>query len=556
MNNPKRPVIAIGLDSAEPSLIERWMSQGYLPHLSHLRKQGIYGRLENFDDSNVETAWTTFATGCPPKKTGFWVHLGLKEGSYTTETRAAYDYQEYPPFYALGKGYRIAAFDVPQVRLSDQIEGIQVGGWGAHSPQVESQSQPFSLLAELIEKHGASPSLHQDYAICLDLKKILSLEEPLKANTALRSAICQDLLTREPWDLFLTVFNDPHSAGHIFWHLSQSDHPLYETFQSQISHDPLLAIYQEMDKAIGEIVSKVPENAYVMIFSAHGMGSATIDLPSFVYLPELMYRFSFPGQQKLATSLSVDPLAPPLTEMEWNYWERHIWGSQQDSNPITRFLRQKTPTRLFRLIEPYLEKNQSDPLISPWELRRRGDNVIPWNPAEWYKPLWAKMKAFALPSFAEGYIRINLQGREPQGMVSADDYHALCDQLCEMLYALKDARTGIPMVRKIVRTRKDPRDSHPKLPDPDLIVVWQDDYATDVIESPDYGRLGPLPPYRAGSHRHEGFLLACGEGIEPNSRLSSGHALDLAPTILSLMNAPIPDYLEGKPLLKIPVENA
>ncbi len=548
MEKTKNPIIAIGLDSAQPSLLEKWMSQGYLKNLSRLRAEGIYGRLENFDASAVETAWTTFATGCTPEKTGFWAQMKFREGTYNFETRAAYEYEEYSPFYALGEEYRVAAFDVPQVRLNHKINGLQVGGWGAHSPQVPSASLPTSLFQEIVDKHGAHPGLHNDYSVCLDLEGTLLLEERFQTGIARRSTICQDLLEREKWDLFLTVFSEPHSAGHTFWQLSQPDHPLYEALSPRISHDPLLAVYQSIDNAIGEILTKVPDNAIVVFFSAHGTGAATIDLPSFVILPEFLYRFNFPGKYAIGYAKLSDPLPPPLTKMKWNYWERHLWGTKYDPNPIKSFLRRETPTRIFNLIEPFLDSTNKPDLISPFQLKRQGEKVVPWNPAQWYKPLWPTMKAFALPSFAEGYIRINLQGREPQGIVPPSEYNAICDELCEKLHALKDARKGIPMVKKIIRTRENPHDSNPKLPDADLVVVWQEEYATDVVESPDYGRFGPLPPYRAGSHRPEGFILACGPGIKPESSFPTGHALDIAPTILNLMGAPIPEYLDGKPI--------
>ncbi|NJO72889.1 MAG: hypothetical protein HC833_03430 [Leptolyngbyaceae cyanobacterium RM1_406_9] len=38
-------VIAIGLDSADPVLLEQWMSQGHLKKLRQFRQQGAYGRL-------------------------------------------------------------------------------------------------------------------------------------------------------------------------------------------------------------------------------------------------------------------------------------------------------------------------------------------------------------------------------------------------------------------------------------------------------------------------------------------------------------------------------
>jgi predicted AlkP superfamily phosphohydrolase/phosphomutase len=548
MERTANPVIAIGLDAAEPSLLEKWMDQGYLKNLSRLREQGIYGRLDNFRDSNVETAWTTFSTGCPPQKTGYWAMMGLKDGTYDTETRSAYDYQEHPPFFSFAKGKRVISFDVPQLRLNDQVAGMQVGAWGAHSPQIPSGSVPESLFQDIIDKHGPHPGLHNDYAICLDVKGTMRVEERFLTGIERRSKICQDLMQREPWDLFLTVFSETHGGGHIFWQLSQPDHPLYEALRAKVSHDPLLAIYEAIDKAIGEILAKAPENARVIIFSAHGMGPATIDLPTFLYLPEFMYRYNFPGQYGLGYGEPDAEVPPMVTEMQWNYWERHLWGSKYDPNPIRRFLRKSTPTRIFNLIEPWLDKTDKPDLISPFKLKREGEKTVPWNPGQWYKPLWSQMKAFAVPSFAEGYVRINLKGREPNGLVDPAEYHAVCDDICEKLYRLKEPRTGIAMVTRIVRTRENPLDRDPKLPDADLIVVWQDEFASDVMESPDYGKFGPLPPYRSGSHRSKGFFMATGPDVPVGEDLTSGHVLDLAPTILDWMGTSVPEHLDGKPL--------
>lgn len=56
----KKPVIAIGLDAADPSLLETWMSQGHLKNLRRLRAQGAYTRLNNLDYYRAETPLTTF----------------------------------------------------------------------------------------------------------------------------------------------------------------------------------------------------------------------------------------------------------------------------------------------------------------------------------------------------------------------------------------------------------------------------------------------------------------------------------------------------------------
>ncbi|MEB3160437.1 MAG: alkaline phosphatase family protein, partial [Synechocystis sp.] len=513
MAQQKSRVLAIGLDACEPSLLEQWIDQGLLPNLASLKAKGIYQKLENFKDSNVETAWTSFCTGCSPQKTGYWAALGFQEGTYETETYQAYDFQEFPPFMALGDDYRVAIFDVPQLRLNQNIHGVQVGGWGAHSPQVPSQSSPPEFFQEVIDKHGNHPGLHNDYSVCLDLEKTLSLEEKFITGIQRKAKICCDLLQQQDWDLLLTVFGEPHGGGHVFWQLSQPDHPLYESLKSQVDHDPLLAIYQAVDQAIAEMIAVIPDDMQVVLFAAHGMGFATIDLPTFVILPEFLYRFNFPGKWALGYGNIADPLPPLWTHMKGNWWERHIWGTQFEPNPIKRFLRSEIPSRLFRMIRPWLDQNNATGLRFGDDLAKQGVKETPWMPAQWYQPLWPSMKAFALPSFSEGYVRINLKGREPQGIVDPADYHTLCDELEAKLYALREPRTDIPLVDHIVRPRQDPLDRNPKLPDADLIVVWQEKYPTDVADSPDYGRIGPFPPYRAGSHRAEGFILATGSAI-------------------------------------------
>jgi predicted AlkP superfamily phosphohydrolase/phosphomutase len=169
-------------------------------------------------------------------------------------------------------------------------------------------------------------------------------------------------------------------------------------------------------------------------------------------------------------------------------------------------------------------------------------------PPMWYHPAWPRMKAFALPTFSEGYVRINLRGREANGIVDAERYGDVCDEVSAALHAVTNARTGEPLVERIVRTRTGADDRSPTRPDPDLIVLWRNAPA-DVVESPTLGRIGPLPFNRSGSHVHRGFVLAAGEGIPAGVRLEQGRALDITPTILALMNAPIPATFDGTPLI-------
>jgi predicted AlkP superfamily phosphohydrolase/phosphomutase len=160
------------------------------------------------------------------------------------------------------------------------------------------------------------------------------------------------------------------------------------------------------------------------------------------------------------------------------------------------------------------------------------------------------MKAFALPSFSEGYVRLNVRGREKDGIVDAADYEAVCREISAELHRLTDARTGKPAVKRVVRTRVGPDGpavDGERPSDADLIVVWEG-VPIDVVDHPAAGRIGPVPFKRSGSHVHRGFLMAAGPGVPAGERLPEAHALDIPPTILALLGAAIPAHFDGRPL--------
>jgi predicted AlkP superfamily phosphohydrolase/phosphomutase len=165
----------------------------------------------------------------------------------------------------------------------------------------------------------------------------------------------------------------------------------------------------------------------------------------------------------------------------------------------------------------------------------------------WYSPYWSKMKCFALPSISHGYIRMNVQGRESNGVVPNAEYDLACAEVSDHLRALRDARTGRAIVNRIVRTRTSAMDCGPEFPDPDLIVYYEREPA-DVVDSPQFGRIGPVPYARTGGHVNRGFAILKGPRFERGSTLPRAHVRDIAPTMLDLLGAPLPQYLEGSPI--------
>jgi predicted AlkP superfamily phosphohydrolase/phosphomutase len=537
----KTPVIVIGLDAADPVLLERWMDGGHLPTLARLREEGAYGRLTTFEYGRAETCNTTFLTGCGPWKHGYWSPFKYQP-DYTVQT-SAYDYEEFKPFYELGPDYRVAIFDMPQTRLVRGVNGVQVLGWGAHSPRCPSHSDPPELFEEIVRTHGEHPTLRKDDVLSMgDAKAMRRLYEGLATGVERRVSACRALLKQERWDLFLTYFSETHSAQHYFWHTAHGDHPLHEADAG--AENALLTIFTAVDRGIGDLIAVAPPDTRVVIFSDHGMETNSTDVPSMVLLPELMYRLSFPGTYGLARGKTGTKPQPVMRMPASRSWRSVLWGLKEDQNPITRWLRRTLPTTFFHYaIERRLGIGDTVPLCPD-------DCTLGAQPPMWYHPAWPQMKAFALPSFSEGYVRINVAGRDTQGIVDAADYDAACDEVTRALEALRNPRTGSSAVTKVMRTRRTAFQESvagERLPDADLIVLWRAE-PIDVVDHPILERIGPVPFKRAGSHVHRGFLMARGTGITPGTRLPEHHALDVAPTILTLLGAPAPSHFEGQPI--------
>mgnify|MGYP001791123523 FL=1 len=210
-------VVAIGLDAADPDLLAQWMAQGSLENLRTFKANSAYARVTNVDAYRAETPWTTFLTGCWPKTVGHWGPIVYQPDTYDAKEPGAYNFEQYPPFYALACDRRVAVFDMPQVRLSPKVNGIQVLGWGSHSQQGPSCSVPPKLIEQLRQKYGSHPAYDEasqgssDHANCYDTQALNELKHKLLTGVNQRSHIFQHLLQQEP----LGSVHEPCLLKHI-----------------------------------------------------------------------------------------------------------------------------------------------------------------------------------------------------------------------------------------------------------------------------------------------------------------------------------------------------
>ena len=157
-------------------------------------------------------------------------------------------------------------------------------------------------------------------------------------------------------------------------------------------------------------------------------------------------------------------------------------------------------------------------------------------------------QAFSLPTDLQGYIRLNLKGREPNGIVLPEHYRSVCQKIEDDLMSFSHRESGEPLIKQVIRLR-DIYDGEYANALPDLSVVWNtDEIATEVI-SQRYGVVRQQLDLTVGggNHRGVGWILVNGPGVS-GARID-GHILDIAPTITRLLGEAPREYWQGRSLL-------
>src|SRR5205814_6520047 len=89
----RRPVIFLGLDAADWSLLDDYMARGVMPNLARLSAEGTGGRIKTLSPPLSPLVWTTMMTGVSPLEHGildfvqFDAVSGIKEPITSMERR-------------------------------------------------------------------------------------------------------------------------------------------------------------------------------------------------------------------------------------------------------------------------------------------------------------------------------------------------------------------------------------------------------------------------------------------------------------------------------------
>ncbi|MFC4248244.1 alkaline phosphatase family protein [Natribaculum luteum] len=140
-------------------------------------------------------------------------------------------------------------------------------------------------------------------------------------------------------------------------------------------------------------------------------------------------------------------------------------------------------------------------------------------------------------------VRINLEGREPNGQVSEDEYEAFRSELIEELSAVRTPE-GDPMFDAV-----EPRERYfegqevERAPDVVTVPAAFDNAIVAELTGERFG--DPVEPW---NHKRMGVVAAAGTDVDESASLSGATIFDVAPTICALFDVPVDEAMDGEEL--------
>lgn len=161
---------------------------------------------------------------------------------------------------------------------------------------------------------------------------------------------------------------------------------------------------------------------------------------------------------------------------------------------------------------------------------------------------WEKTIAWGQGGYY-GRVFLNVEGREPQGVIKREDYERVRNELIERFKAIPDP-DGNDIGTQVYK----PQEIYRKVRNiaPDLIVYWGD-LNWRSVGSFGHGSIytfeNDTGPDDANHASNGMFILYDPRQPEANREIKGRQLMDVAPTILELMGVPVPGDMQGKRLL-------
>ena len=495
-------VVVVGLDGATWRVIHPLAQAGHLPTLRTLLQEGAWAVLRSVTPPLSPPAWTTFMTGANPGKTRIYDFIGRRQDGRFYLVNGGW--RALPSLWQLlsDAGYRVAVVNVPMTYPPEPVNGVLISGMDAPVKD-RAVGYPADIHARVRQAGFA-------YRVDVPHSRLWPQSPDRYLGTYVQAvnelALVHASVARWLWDaeqpdfLMVTLVHTDrvsHAAGR----------QLKDITPEQIPHlpadHPIVSAYRTADIALAMLLEVLPKDTTLLVVSDHGFRP----YDQVLNLNRWLYETGW---------LDLDEAA--LRPAAWRTWLAPVW--------------QRVQYRLWR---------------------RRGVDLMQRSP--FFRAIrWHRTRAYTFGAF--GSIYINLQGRDPFGIVPPAMYDQVCEALTAELLALRDPLTGHPVIRHVWRASEVYNGPFVHL-GPDLLLDLApgyfvrnalDEYRPELFYPA--GRYGTRALEHTGMHDPEGILLVWGHRVSAQGEQPPVHIMDIMPTVLALFDVPIPPYVDGHPLTR------
>lgn len=502
-------LLIFGIDGADFDVIQS-LGEAVLPNLHRWMDQGSYGYLESVKPSATLPNWVSFLTGCNPGEHGVFDFTRRK--GYQIEFQASRTRERGSVFSHLdAHGLRTTCYGFPGTWPPERLtNGVFISGWDSPVAFESDASyiHPPSLQEELLARFGPETFDHLNQFRADETSWLERLPAALCQKIARKVQVAKHLWNRTPSDVFAVYFGETDTAAHYLWSLHDENSPRRPAQVSPRVAAGLSQIYQAIDQALGELVQCAEQDAapyHVLVLSDHGSGGSS---------DKVLYLNRALEEAGLLRFSATSPLSTASASIKQTFLG-------------------KLPLRL----KQHLFEAQNGYFSGKLESHVRFGGVDMRH---------TQVFSDELNYFPALYL--NQKGREPQGVVSADDRNRVIENVQTYLHGLRDPWSGQKVVANVFRREELYQGPHTfEAPDLVLELTLDAGYSYNLMPSV----LAPkgTGPWRklsrneylgrkgkslAGSHRPRGVWLSHGPLLKRVGRKDL-HMLALTPTWMAAL---------------------
>ncbi len=490
-------LLVVGLDAGCRPILEPLFESGTMPTLRRLFESGTSGPLESQLPPWTASAWPSLYTGKNPGKHGVFDFLSFD--GYDWDVVNSTHVRERAVWELLSDhGLSSVVVNVPVTHPAREFDGALVPGMTA--PE-NPDCHPAGLLDDIEAECGEYRIYPQSGPE--PARSIEGYERTLECRGDAFRFLCRRF---EP-DFGFLQFQLTDSV----FHERPGDKRAIE------------AVYGEVDHQLAETIEETdPDN--VLIVSDHGMGTVR--------------GTEFRVNEFLHNRGDVSSRSGGEGMPNWSTaWENDLLNGEQPGSTDHGVVEQVmnaaasvglTTQRIARTLDRIGLKEPIGRRIPNDMIRAASEQVD-----------FANSRAY-VRSKSELGVRLNLEGREPNGQVPAEEYEAVRAELIDELLAVQTP-AGDP-VFEAVKPREAVFEGPHLDKGPDIVTVPAD---FDNAIGADLGRGTFGEPMESWNHKRTGIVAAAGPAFDHSVALSEPTIFDIAPTICSLFDVPVDAAMDG-----------